>query len=86
MRRPSGSRIGRDVVEATCFHTGVGITGVAWVDGLFVLFFLGIGGLIYTTTIEDFGETSNRTFNTAEAEWEKPPPPEPSPNGPFDDD
>jgi len=34
---------------------GVGITGVAWVDALFVLFLAGICGLLYTTTLEGFG-------------------------------
>ena len=50
---------------------GLGITGVAWVDVLYVFFFLGICGLVYTTTIDDFGEADNPTFNTAEAEWSK---------------
>lgn len=54
---------------------GIGITGVAWVDALFVLFLLGICGLIFTTTIEDFGQPSNRTFNTPEREWADAAPP-----------
>lgn len=40
---------------------GVGITGVAWLDTLFIFFILGICGLIYTTTIDDFGSNADRT-------------------------
>ena len=39
---------------------GVGITGVAWVDGLYILFLLGICGLLYTTTL-DFGDAPKST-------------------------
>ncbi len=51
---------------------GVGITGVAWLDTLFIFFILGICGLIYTTTIEDFGSNADRTSAVRMSdEWAK---------------
>ena len=57
--------------EGVLDGTGVGVTGVAWVDVLYVFFILGICGLIYTTTIDDFGSNVDRTSVRLNDEWAK---------------
>ena len=57
--------------EGVLDGSGVGVTGVAWVDVLYVFFILGICGLIYTTTIDDFGSNVDRTSVRLNDEWAK---------------
>ena len=57
--------------EGVLDGSGVGVTGVAWVDVLYVFFILGICGLIYTTTIDDFGSNVDRTSVRINDEWAK---------------
>ena len=57
--------------EGVLDGTGVGVTGVAWVDVLYVFFILGICGLVYTTTIDDFGSNVDRTSVRINDEWAK---------------
>jgi len=72
--------------EGVLDGTGVGVTGVAWVDVLYVFFILGICGLIYTTTIDDFGSNVDRTSVRINDEWAKalePDEDEDEPEDPF---
>ena len=57
--------------EGVLDGSGVGVTGVAWVDVLYVFFILGICGLVYTTTIDDFGSNVDRTSVRLNDEWAK---------------